>query len=216
MLTITLKPDERSALKTTIYDAKRFILGNRSIIEEAPLQSYASALVFCPQQSVIKASNQNELPTWITRYPVVEDNWSASLQVLEGHRKRVTAVVFSSNGQILASACLDKTIRLWNPATGTLRSTLEGHTSWVTIVVFSNDGQLLASASWDLTIRLWDPATGTLRSTLEGHKSGVTIVVFSSDGQLLASASWDGTIRLWDPATGTLRSTLEGHTDLIA
>ena len=71
----------------------------------------------------------------------------------------ITAVVFLPDGQFLASASTDGTVRLWDPATGTSRGTLEGHSGAITAVVFSPDGQLLVSASDDNTVRLWDIQT---------------------------------------------------------
>jgi WD40 repeat protein len=122
--------------------------------------------------------------------------------MLKGHTIWVKAVAFSPDGQLLASASRDRTVRLWNLATGEQLQKLEGHTQTVNGVAFSPDGQLLASASLDNTVGLWSPATGERLQKLEGHTQWVKAVAFSPDGQRLASASLDRTVRLWNPATG--------------
>ena len=80
---------ENPALNAIVYDAKRFILSNRSCIEKASLQSYVSALVFSPEQSMIRNQYLDQFPTWIKRPSVIEDNWSSLLQTLENHFERV-------------------------------------------------------------------------------------------------------------------------------
>jgi WD40 repeat protein len=109
-------------------------------------------LVFAPQTAIIRAQFQSELPDWICRFPQVHENWSAELQTLKGHTDRVQSVAFSSDGRLLASGSDDKTIQLWDPATGTLQQTLKGHTGRVKSVAFSPNGRLLASCSDDKTI----------------------------------------------------------------
>lgn len=53
-LTLQDKSDVPQDLVGFVYDAKRFTLSNRVIIEKAPLQIYHSALVFSPTSSVTR------------------------------------------------------------------------------------------------------------------------------------------------------------------
>ena len=86
---------------------------------------------------------------------------------------RVWAVAFAPDGRLLATAGDDRTVRLWDPATGNQVRELTGHTLWVPAVAFAPDGRLLATAGGDGTVRLWDPATGNQVRELTGHTDWV-------------------------------------------
>ncbi|SCO92739.1 related to WD40-repeat protein (notchless protein) [Fusarium oxysporum] len=185
-----------------LHDANRFVLNYRWIIDTAPLQLYASAIVFAPKQSIIRQTFKHYLPGWISLLPKVALDWNAVLQTLEGHTDQVTSVAFSKDGNHIASGSYDHTVKIWDVATGEEEGTLKGHTDSVSSVVFSNNGTLIASGSYDNTIKIWNMTTGEEERTLEGHTDSVSSVVFSKDGKLIASGSDDNTIKIWNVATG--------------
>ncbi|EPS29057.1 hypothetical protein PDE_04004 [Penicillium oxalicum 114-2] len=195
---------EHRALLDKIQDASRFIRYYRQGIESSPLQVYNAALIFSPTQSITRTIYQIEKPGWILNSPVVDETWSSCLQTLEGHGDSIWSIAWSPDGSRLASASGDKTVRIWDPATGQPESSLEGHSDSVRTIAWSADGSRLASASFKKDVRIWDPTTGQLKSTLQGH-------IWSPDGSKLASVSDDKTVRIWNPATGECTSILEGH-----
>jgi WD40 repeat protein len=137
------------------------------------------------------------------------------LLILKGHTAEVDSVCFSPDGKRLASASGDRTVKVWDAATGKELFTLRGHRSFVNSVCFSPDGKRLASGSSDLTVKLWDAAMRQELLTLKGHTERVTSVCFSPDGKRLASASDDKTVKVWDGITGRGLFGLQGHTGWV-
>ncbi|KAJ5936163.1 hypothetical protein N7454_005461 [Penicillium verhagenii] len=185
---------------------------------ESLIQVYCSPLIFSPSKSLTRAAFEEERPNWISRYPIIEDDWSACLQTLERHSGCVMSIAWSPDvsRSRLASGSFDTTVRIWDPITGQNTSTLEGHSGWVISIAWSPDGSRLASGSIDTTVRIWDPITGQNMSTLKGHSGWVTSITWSPDGSRLISGSDDATVCIWDPITGQNISPLEGDKDLIS
>lgn len=141
-------------------------------------------------------------PTPEAHYSMINLLTRPQRSILIGHTEPVLSVAYSPDGNTLATAGTDGTIRLWDAHTNRqIGEPLPGRIG-ESDVAFSPDGTTLATSGDDETVRLWDvkshQQTGTL---LTGHNVIGSTVVFSPDGQTLATASWDRTVRLWDLTT---------------
>ncbi|KAK2778994.1 hypothetical protein FQN52_002663 [Onygenales sp. PD_12] len=116
------------------------------------------------------------------------------------HRDPNNEILFSSDGELLASHADDCKLRLWDRKTGASRGVLV-HPHPIALIAFSADGKFLASSSVDGTVRIWDSSTGALRGILTQDLSSYSRrnlpFTLSPDSQLIACITKDG-IKLWD------------------
>jgi predicted NACHT family NTPase len=157
---------------------------------------------------------------WINLYSYLprkafSTGWEGS--TFEGQEpiKLVNSVSLSRDGRLALSGSGDKTLKLWEIATGRCLRTFEGHTDEVYSVSLSADGRFALSGSGDKTLKLWEVATGRCLHTYEGHRDRVYSVSMSADGRFVLSGSGDKTLKLWEIATGHCLHTYKGHRDRV-
>ena len=145
-----------------------------------------------------------------------------------GHMAIIERVVFTPDGKQLVSASNDKTVRVWNLATGKTVRTIrgeagEGAAGKIYAMALSPDGKWLAVGGWTHRdcgnrcgeIRLYDFSSGKLTGLFKGHNNPVNDLAFSPDSQRLVSGSFDNSAIIWDVATLQALHRLQGHRDHI-
>lgn len=129
-------------------------------------------------------------------------------QTLNSHLNTVYGLTFSSDGQYLASASADQTVKLWKVLSGNLIYTFNGHKSIVTSLVFSLDQNYLITASWDYQIIIWDVNSGKIFHQWKAHTGWINCIT-NSPCQII-SGGMDKKIKIWDGKSYNLKHTIEG------
>jgi WD40 repeat protein len=149
------------------------------------------------------------------------------LCILNADRDHVWSVAFSPDGKRIVSSGSEKTIRVWDSASGKLLLSLQGHAGSVKHVVFSLDGKRIVSGGGRFyytppdnrpfgEVKVWDAITGKELLDLRGHAEAVHDVAISGDGKRIVSGSYDRTVKVWDAQTGKEALTLQGHWDAVS
>ncbi|KAF2165686.1 hypothetical protein M409DRAFT_23977 [Zasmidium cellare ATCC 36951] len=202
-------------LPAFLRDAKGFLLRNRHVIDETPRQAYASALIFAPENSIIRDKFRKDVPEWLDHVPIMAPEWNPQIHKFERWIHKVNCIAFSANSDELVAATYTGSVMWWGVATGRDRPCIIRERDALLQVALSPDSTLIATASKRMTIKIWNASSGALLRTLEGHGDHITGIAFSGNGEVLVSTSLGTTTRPWCLDTGELIARLEPHDNCV-
>lgn len=122
-------------------------------------------------------------------------------RALRGHTASVRAIAYAPRVDVLASASIDGTVKLWNTRQAQCLQTLT-NAVFTEVLAFAPDASWVLAGLADGTVRVLDPNSLATARSWQAHQRPVQSIAFNADGRWLATASLDRTVALWDFATG--------------
>lgn len=138
------------------------------------------------------------------------------MRVISGHLGWVRALAVEPDNQWFASGAGDRTIKIWDLASGILKLTLTGHISQVRGLAVSPRHPYLFSCGEDKMVKCWDLETNKVIRHYHGHLSGVYTMSLHPTLDVLVTGGRDGAARVWDMRTRSNIHVLSGHTQTVS
>ncbi|KAK0443982.1 coatomer protein [Desarmillaria tabescens] len=167
---------------------------------------YIRCLTVHPTASIVlTGSDDMTIKAW---------DWDKSwknIQIYEGHTHYIMNLAFNpKDSNTFASACLDRTVKMWSIGSPTANFTMDAHDKGVNYVDFypGADKPYLVTTGDDKTVKVWDYLSKSCVQTMEGHTNNVSFAIFHPNLPIIISGSEDGTIKMWNSGTYRLENTL--------
>lgn len=137
------------------------------------------------------------------------------MRVIAGHLGWVRCLDVEPGNQWFCSGAGDRTIKVWDLASGALKVTLTGHIAAVRGVAVSPRHPYLFSCGEDKLVKCWDLETNKVIRHYHGHLSGVYALNLHPTLDVLVTSGRDAVARVWDIRTKQCVHVLSGHTGTV-
>lgn len=149
----------------------------------------------------------------------VKPEWHAPwklMRVISGHTGWVRSIAIDASNEWFATGSGDRTIKIWDLASGVLKLTLTGHIGTVMGLAISDRHPYLFSCGDDKQIKCWDLEYNKVIRQYHGHLSAVYCLAMHPTIDLLCTGGRDSTVRVWDMRTKAEVFVLTGHSSTVA
>ncbi len=244
VLDISKQEEEKTRHNADVF-VKTASISSQPDMTVAPITSYSSALISMdPTSSSTISSKSIELPaaqnSSMTIFGIdnIPRRTQASDAILKQRRlrnkepewhapwklKRVIAAhqgwIYNSavdpSNEWFATCSVDRTIKIWDLASGILKVTLMGHVAPVRDIAISDRHPYIFSASEDREAKCWDLETNRIVRNYHGHLSGVYSIEVHPTLDLVVTGGRDSSCRVWDMRMKTCVRTLVGHRHTVS
>ena len=193
------KKRERSTAMVEYVERKKLKEKQESAIPKTQAQALALRR---------KMQNTVQKPSW-------HPHWKL-MRVVSGHLGWVRCIDVEPGNEWFCTGSADRTIKIWDLASGTLKLTLTGHIHTVRALKVSPRHPYLFSAGEDKQVMCWDLESNRVIRKYHGHLSGVYTAELHPTLDLLVTGGRDAVARVWDMRTKHEIMSLGGHKNTVS
>jgi WD40 repeat protein len=211
LLAVSQKTENSQALSEALLRAIASGKALKNLVKNQPhLELYPATRPLLALQVILDKLSSEKQQIQQSSLPLRKMNWKA-------HKGAITSVTFSPTSQIIATAGLDDSVRIWS-LSGQKIAEWKALQKSINMLSFSPDGQTLATAGKDSKVKLWD-LSGKKQYEFQAMSGSVTSISFSPDSKFLAAAGIESNAAIWQifpsPKTRLLPVFLPGHNGLV-
>ncbi|XZO02466.1 MAG: AAA-like domain-containing protein [Microcoleus sp.] len=211
LLAVSQKTENSQALSEALLRAIASGKALKNLVKNQPhLELYPATRPLLALQVILDKVSSEQQHIQQSSMPLRKMNWKA-------HKGAITSVAFSPDRQIIATAGVDDSVRIWS-LSGQKISEWKAFQKSINMLSFSPDGKTLATAGKDSKVKLWD-LSGKKIYEFKAMSGSVTSISFSPDSKFLAAAGIESNAALWQispiPKTRLMPVFLPGHNGLV-
>ncbi|GMI16999.1 hypothetical protein TrLO_g12132 [Triparma laevis f. longispina] len=134
-----------------------------------------------------------------------------SRRALGLHRDIILDIIELEGLEVVASASIDRTIKLWDLPTGKLRRTLVGHKKGIRKITYSSEYRFLISVGFDFDVLVWNPYVANLILRLSDHGCSLCGAEIIPNTPILVTADVEGSFKVWDVRNWKMNQTFKAE-----
>ncbi|KAJ1703292.1 hypothetical protein LUZ63_003071 [Rhynchospora breviuscula] len=209
-----------------IPESKDFQKGDQGALVMAPpmlpkapelaMPSKSSAVISVPGSSDRYTSSSALIERIASKWPkpIWHPPWK-NYRVISGHLGWVRSIAFDPSNTWFCTGSADRTIKIWDVASGRLKLTLTGHIEQIRGLAVSQRHTYLFSAGDDKQVKCWDLEQNKVIRSYHGHLSGVYCLALHPTIDVLLTGGRDSVCRVWDIRTKAMVCALTGHENTV-